>query len=91
MLATDPKIKPIVKRAIERLLKKRSHLQEQVDALASTPASYSIVGSVSVTNQKVSDLKDELAEIDLQIKQMLTGGASGMSLSYPDYRWRPLP
>ena len=91
MLATDPKISPIVKRAITRLLKKRSHLQEQADSLASSPASYSIVGSVSVTNQKVSDLKDEIAEIDLQIKQLLAGGASGMSLSYPDYRWRPLP
>ncbi|MBO4513513.1 MAG: hypothetical protein J5746_12185 [Victivallales bacterium] len=85
---TDSNIDPLRRRAIDRLLKKRQALNQAADELATMPASYGITGSVSVTNQKIADLKAEVSEIDLQIKRLLVGSPPGFSLSYPDYRWR---
>lgn len=88
MLSTDPRILEIKKKALDKLLKKRSSLEEYAAELAKSPASYGITGSVSVTNQKVADVREEIATIDMQIKQLVAGEPAGISLSYPNYRWR---
>ena len=88
MLNTDRQINDLRRKAIENLLKRRKALQATADELAAMPASYGITGSVSVTNQKIDDVKAQIGEIDLQIKQLLTGEPTGISLSYPNYRWR---
>ena len=86
MISTDPRLDDMRKRAIARLLARRKQLQQAADELATAPASYGITGSVNVTNQKTADLKQEIAEIDLQIKALLTGTSSSVNLTYPDYR-----
>lgn len=88
MLNTDSHIDIIRRKAIDRLLKKRKRLEETADELANMPASYGITGSVSVTNRSIADVKAEITAIDLQIKQILSGDPAGMSLTYPNYRWR---
>jgi len=86
MTSTDPTINGMRKRAISRLLERRKALQRTAEELASTPASYGITGSVNVTNRDPDQIRAEIAEIDQQLKTLLAGGNSGISLSYPDYR-----
>ena len=88
MISTDPTVYEIRKRAIANLIKRRKELEKVADSLMSSPASYGITGSVSVTNRDADSVRAEIAEIDLQIKQLLVGGGSGFSTSYPNYRWR---
>ena len=88
MINFDPKIDEIRRKAIEKLLARRKALQAQADELAAMPASYGITGSVSVTNHSIDDLKKQITAIDLQIKELLVGEPAGISLSYPNYRWR---
>lgn len=88
MISTDPTVYEIRKRAIANLIKRRKELEKVADSLMSSPASYGITGSVNVTNRDADSVRAEIAEIDLQIKQLLVGGGTGFSLSYPNYRWR---
>ena len=88
MLETDRHITELRRKAVEALLKKRKALQATADELAATPASYSIVGSVSVTSQKIDDIKAQISEIDLQIRQLVSNDPCGINLAYPNYRWR---
>ena len=70
---------------VNTLLERRKKLQDAYDALISEPASYSIQGSVSATNQRLADLRAEIADIDNQVSQ-LVGGGGGIERSYPNYR-----
>lgn len=88
MLNTDSHIEILKKKAVSRLLEKRKRLEETATELATMPASYGITGSVSVTNRNIADIKAEIADIDMQIKQILSGEPTGLCLSYPNYRWR---
>lgn len=88
MLNTDRNITDLRRKAIEALLKRRKALQAEADELLATPVSYGITGSVSVTNHKVDEIKAQISEIDLEIKQLVSGDPSGISLTYPNYRWR---
>ena len=88
MISTDPTIYEARKRAIANLLKKRKELEAVAASLMASPSSYGITGSVNVTNRDADSVRAEIAEIDLQIKQLLVGGGTGFSLSYPNYRWR---
>ena len=88
MISTDPTVYEIRKRAIAALLKRRKELEAVAASLMSSPASYGITGSVNVTNRDADSVRAEIAEIDLQIKQLLVGGGTGLSTSYPNYRWR---
>ncbi len=69
--------------ALQRLLARRRSLQAAYDALIAEPQSYSIQGSVSATNQKMSDIRSELAAIDSQIAALM--GSAGIRRSLPDY------
>lgn len=78
--------KDIKTKAIERLLARRAKLQEALDDVATQPASYSITGSVSVTNRSADDIQKQITAIDLQIKRLITNEPNGISLAYPVYR-----
>lgn len=80
-----------MQKAMSRLLARRKKLQEAYDALVSEPASYGITGSVNATNQKLSDMRAELAALDNKIAALVGGktGVAGMSVALPDYRHWP--
>ena len=69
--------------AIRKLAKRRGELQAAYDELVSQPASYSISGSVSATNQKLSELRAEIDAIDAKIGALSGGG--GIRREYPNY------
>ncbi len=77
---------PTLKTAIlTKLLRRRATVQKQLDELLSKPASYSIQGSYSQTSQDADTLREELAAIDAQIRNVRTGGNGGIARVYPDY------
>lgn len=86
MINLDPSLDEIRSRAIARLIERRRALEASADSLAAEPAAYGITGSVNVTNRDVDKIRAEIAEINLEIKQLLIGGGSGFSTSYPNYR-----
>lgn len=81
----------IAQKAIKRLIERRKKLQASYDALINEPAAYGITGSVNATNQKLADLRLELAALDNRIAALINGRTSvaGMSISLPDYRHWP--
>ena len=81
----------IVQKAMKRLIERRKKLQEAYDALVAEPASYGITGSVNATNQKLSDLRAEIAALDNKIAALVNPrtGVAGMSIALPDYRHYP--
>jgi len=80
----------LVKKALDRLLKRRQMLQQQYDQLVAEPASYGITGSVSATNRSLKEIRDEIACIDDKIANFLeTGTVAGLHVKYPDYRYSP--
>lgn len=81
----------IAQKAIKRLIERRKKLQASYDALINEPASYGITGSVNATNQKLSDMRAELAALDNKIAALVGGktGVAGMSVALPDYRHWP--
>lgn len=88
-IATDTRLADLRKRAVRRLMEKRRALEKEAADLMASPASYGITGSVNVTNRDPNIIKNEIAEIDMQIEKLLAGGTpQGMALAYPDYRWR---
>lgn len=88
-MATDTRLADIRKKAVKRLMEKRKTLEKEAADLMASPSSYGITGSVSVTNRDPNAIKNEIAEIDMQIEKLLAGGTpQGMTLAYPDYRWR---
>ncbi len=78
----------IRKKAINTLMKRRNILSQQYDQLLSEPDSYSIVGSVSVTNRKLETLRKEISALDEKITALCggRGGLQGISIKIPDYR-----
>lgn len=78
----------IKKKAINNLMRRRNILTEQYNQLIQEPESYSIVGSVSVTNRKLDLLRKEIASIDEKITTLCGGhnGLNGISIKIPDYR-----
>ena len=88
-IATDTRLADLRKRAVKKLMAKRKELEKEAAELMASPSSYGITGSVSVTNRDPNTIKNEIAEIDMQIERLLAGGTpQGMTLAYPDYRWR---
>ena len=78
-------------KALKRLLARRKALQDEFDRLVAEPASFGITGSVNATNQKLADLRAELAALDARIAAVLHPRATvaGMSVALPDYRHWP--
>lgn len=78
----------IRKKAINNLMKRRNILSAQYDQLLAEPDSYSIVGSVSVTNRKLDVLRKEIAAIDEKITALCAGrgGLPCIQIRIPDYR-----
>lgn len=77
---------PTLKNTIAALIQRRKTLAAAYAQICADPASYSISGSVSATNQKMADLRAELAALDREIASILSGAsAAGMTLAYPDY------
>lgn len=73
-------------RAIQRLRERKAKLQAAFDDLASQPASYSISGSVTATNQKLADLRNEIAVINRAIESLILDSASdGIKRTFPNY------
>ncbi len=70
---------------LTKLLARRGAIQAQLDEILSKPASYSIQGSYSQTSQDAATLREELAAIDAQIRNVRTGGNGGITRVYPDY------
>lgn len=70
---------------LTKLLTRRATIQAQLDDVLSKPASYSIQGSYSQTSQTAETLREELAAIDAQIRNVRTGGTGGITRVYPDY------
>lgn len=76
----------IKKDAIRRLSTRREALQAAYDAAMAEPASYTINGSVSATNQKLADMRAELDAIDNQLAALIGGaGPGGLRRTYPTY------
>ncbi len=74
------------KEAIRRLSARRETLQAAYDAAMTEPASYSINGSVSATNQKLAEMRAELDAIDNQLAALIGGaGPGGLRRTYPTY------
>jgi len=73
------------KRAIERIMARREELQRTYDAVMREPASYGISGSVNATNQRLADLRTEMASCDRQLRAVL-GGGFPLTISLPDYK-----
>ena len=71
--------------AISNLLTRRKTVKAQYDALLAEPASYSISGSVSATNRNLTELKEELASIDADLRALLNGGSPLVTRRYPNY------
>ena len=74
-------------RAIRKLIERRKALQDAYDALVAEPQSFGISGSVNATNQRLSDLRVEIAAIDSQIAGCMQGASGFMTIIRPDYRW----
>ena len=79
------------KKALAGLLKRRTALQAEYDRLINEPQSFGITGSVNATNQKLSDLRAELASLDAKISAVLApcGSVAGITIALPDYRHWP--
>ena len=78
----------IRKKALDNLIRRRNALSGQYDQILSEPTNYSIVGSVSVQNQKLSDLRKEIKACDEKIEALCAGrgGLAGIQIKIPDYR-----
>lgn len=71
---------------VRRLLRRRMVASQAYDRLLAEPASYSIQGSVSVTSQKLAELRREIEEIDRTIAAVCGKDSGGIRRSYPNYR-----
>lgn len=81
----------IVRKAIDRLLKRRKEIQEEYDRIVSEPESFGITGSVNATNRSPKELRDELVAIDDKLNALLTrNSVAGLCPKWPDYRYSPL-
>lgn len=82
------KVEDIRIKAINNLIKRRNVLSAQYDQLLTEPESYSIVGSVSVTNRKLETLRKEIKACDEKIEALCAGrgGLAGIQIKIPDYR-----
>ena len=72
------------RQTVQRLIIRRRKLSEAYDALIAQPASYGITGSVSATNQRLEDIRKEIAVVDTQIRALMTRGGI-IERSLPDY------
>lgn len=77
--------KEIQKAGLKALLLRRKAMRAEYESLMSQPQSYGITGSVSATNQRLADLRSEIAAIDGQISDLLHN-RQVMSISLPDYK-----
>jgi len=79
------------KKAIAAVVARRRAIQAEYDRLLAEPASYGITGSVSATNQKLSDLRAEITALDAKLATLLQSGGhvAGMVIALPDYRHWP--
>ena len=72
---------------LEELKKRRAELLARYDALIKEPASYSVSGSVSATNQKLEELRKEIAAVEAQIASAMgLALPGGIVRRWPDYR-----
>lgn len=70
---------------LQKLIARRVALRDAIAEASTTPASWSITGSVAQTSQKISDMRSELASIDSEIKTLISGDDGGIRRTYPNY------
>jgi chorismate mutase len=70
---------------LQKLLTRRVALRDAIAEASTSPASWSITGSVAQTAQKISEMRAELANIDREIKALLQGDDAGIRRIYPNY------
>jgi len=80
-------------KSIKKMLERRARLKQAYDDLICEPAAYGITGSVSATNRRLDELRNEISVLDEQIKAMLArnGGLAGLEICVPSYRWGNIP
>ena len=72
------------RQTIKALVIRRKKLSAAYDALIAQPASYGITGSVNATNQRLEDIRKEIAVVDTQIRALMTRGGI-IERALPDY------
>lgn len=72
---------------IAELRARRAALLAQYDAILKEPQSYSVSGSVSATNIKLKELREEIAAVEAQLASALRlAEPGGIVRRWPDYR-----
>ena len=71
-----------IKIIVAELIRQRCALEEELEGALTRPQSYSIQGSYSETSRGVSEIREEIAALDTEIRALATGSGD-ISFVYP--------